>query len=158
MYLEHTFGDAVFKSRNSTSIMNFPVSGTSIAQTKSSLFFNTLSFISASYQKKYIYTQKTWEKLLKQNMLNFTVKQLWEILKMQTKWHSISHAIFYLQLSLYCHVQQHHANTRQNLILLIILSPQEKVKGTKKEKCKKFKYDFISNKIIILFLALHILF
>ena len=29
---------------------------------------------------------------------------------MQTKWHSISHAIFYLQLSLYCHVQQHHAN------------------------------------------------
>lgn len=39
-------GDAVFKSRNSTSMMNFPVNGTSTAQTKSSLFLSCLSFIS----------------------------------------------------------------------------------------------------------------
>jgi len=38
--------DAVFKSRNSTSMINFPVNGTSIAQTKSSLFLICLSVIS----------------------------------------------------------------------------------------------------------------
>lgn len=45
-----TLGDAVFKSRNSTSIMNFPVNGTSIPQTKSSLFFSCLSVIAAERQ------------------------------------------------------------------------------------------------------------
>ncbi|KAL3821159.1 hypothetical protein ACJIZ3_007064 [Penstemon smallii] len=37
---------AIFKSRNSTSMMNFPVNGTSIDQMKSSLFLSCLSVTS----------------------------------------------------------------------------------------------------------------
>lgn len=42
-----TSGDATFKSRNSTSMMNFPVNGTSICQINASLFLSCLSMISA---------------------------------------------------------------------------------------------------------------
>jgi hypothetical protein len=54
-----TSGDVIFKSMNSTSMVNFPVNGTSIAQTKSSLFLSRLSVISA-----FIYMIK----LVEQNM------------------------------------------------------------------------------------------
>lgn len=43
------FGGEIFKSRNSTSIMNFPVNGTSIAHTKSSLLLICLSVISIPF-------------------------------------------------------------------------------------------------------------
>lgn len=44
---EHTDDGTIFRSRNSTSIMNLPGSRVSIAHTKSSLFFSCLSRIPA---------------------------------------------------------------------------------------------------------------
>lgn len=54
-----TSGHVIFKSRNLTSMINFPVNGTSIAQTKSSLFLSRLSVISV-----FLYMVK----LVEQNM------------------------------------------------------------------------------------------
>ena len=42
-----TSGGTIFRSRNSTSMMNFPVNRVSIAHMKSSLFFSCLSIIPA---------------------------------------------------------------------------------------------------------------